>query len=506
MGNKIEEIKRAKDGLDVLDDIYRYAREGFESIHPDDLDRMKWYGLFHRRQTPGFFMMRLRIPNGILSAVQLSAIADVAERHGRGQVDLTTRQNIQLRWIRIEDVPAIFEALRAAGIPHLQTGLDNVRNVTGCPIAGLDPAEALDASPLTREVQAALIGSKEFSNLPRKFNISISGCTHDCGLAETHDIGLTPARRGGQTGFNVRIGGAMGGKSTHLSWEADVFVLPRQVASLCRAILTIFRDEGSRENRQQTRLKWLVEDWGIERFRAEIEARLGEALPSAGADAVAAYGGDHLGVRRQKQANLVYVGCHVPVGRATAADLREFARLAGEYGTGELRLTHDQNLLLVNVPETAIDALLAEPLLARFTPFPSAGFRRLVSCTGNDYCHYSLIDTKGRAVEVAQLLEEVLPPDSTLRMHWSGCPNACGLHHIADIGFQAARLRRDGEIIDAADVFIGGKLGPGARLATKVLDSVPISELPQRLRALLADPTLRQEAAAPGLAVGSPSS
>lgn len=189
MGNRIGEIKRAKDGLDVLPDIYRYARLGFDAIDPDGYERMKWYGLFHRRQTPGFFMLRLRIPDGILTSRQMAAVGEIVNRYGRGRADLTTRQNVQLRWIRIEDVPAIFESLNDVGIGHLQTGMDNVRNVTGCPIAGFDPEEVLDASLLTRAIQEGILGRKEFSNLPRKFNISVSGCRWDCALSQTHDIG-----------------------------------------------------------------------------------------------------------------------------------------------------------------------------------------------------------------------------------------------------------------------------------------------------------------------------
>ena len=207
----IEAIKRAKDGLDVLEDIYRYASEGFEAIPDDDFERLKWYGLFRRKQTPGYFMMRLRMPNGILSAAQMAGIGWIANEFGRGSVDITTRQNLQLRWIRIEDVPAIFARLEALGIRHLQPGMDNIRNVTGCPAAGLDPDEVIDASGLALAIQESIIGRKDYSNLPRKFNISISGCRHDCALSQTHDLGLTPATRDGAVGFNVRVGGAMGG-------------------------------------------------------------------------------------------------------------------------------------------------------------------------------------------------------------------------------------------------------------------------------------------------------
>ncbi len=490
----IEAIKREKDGLDVLDDIYRYARDGFATIPDDDFERLKWYGLFRRKQTPGFFMMRLRMPNGILSSEQLAGIANIANTYGRGSIDITTRQNIQLRWIRIEDVPAIFDALDAIGIRHLQPGMDNIRNVTGCPAAGLDPNEVIDASALALAIQEGVIGRKDFSNLPRKFNISISGCRHDCALSQTHDLGLTPATKDGVTGFNVRVGGAMGGKSTHLSWDLDVFVDPSEVVLLSRTVLSIFRDEGSRENRLKARLKWLVDAWGAERFRVEIEARMGKPLRSAGRDEVWDYGGDHLGVRPQKRSGLSYVGLAVPAGRTTADDMLELARLAEVYGSGEVRLTNDQNVLIVNVPGEKLPGLLDEPLVETYSPHPGAFSRRMVSCTGKDFCHFSLIDTKGRAIEIADRLETLYPDELPLRMHWSGCPHACGLHHSGDIGLQASRVRIGDEIVDAADVFFGGRLGKDAHLATKVMDAVPLSELPERLAPYIE--SLRQPVAA----------
>jgi ferredoxin-nitrite reductase len=422
----------------------------------------------------------------MLTADQLSGIGQIANRFGRGSIDLTTRQNIQLRWIRIEDVPEIFAKLSAIGIRHLQPGMDNIRNVTGCPAAGIDPDEVIDASALALAIQDSIIGRKDYRNLPRKFNISISGCRHDCALSQTHDLGLTPATSDGAIGFNVRVGGAMGGRSTHLSWDLDVFVEPEEVVPLCGAVLSTFRDEGPRENRLQARLKWLVESWGVERFRCEVERRLGTELRRAGRDEVWDYGGDHLGVHPQKRSGVSYVGLSVPVGRTTGDDLIEMARLAETYGSGGVRLTNDQNLLIVNVPGVLLPGLLAEPLTGRYTPHPDAFQRRLVSCTGKDFCHYSLIDTKGRAIEVAEQLQALLPDALPLRMHWSGCPHACGLHHIADIGFQAARVRVGGEIVDAADVFVGGKLGKEARLATKIMDAVPLTELADRLRPLVA--------------------
>jgi len=256
----------------------------------------------------------------------------------------------------------------------------------------------------------------------------------------------------------------------------------------CR-VLEVFRDHGPRESRQQARLKVLLREWGISRFRAEVERELGHPLAPAGQDEVRAHGGDHIGVHAQRQPGRVYVGLLVPVGRIAGQQMKELARLADEYGAGELRLTTDQNVLIPHVHEDRLTALLAEPLLAELSPTPHPVMRGLVTCTGNDYCHFSLIDTKGRGLELARALEARLPDlDSAtrLRLHMSGCPHACGQHQIADIGLQAARVRRDGVVLDAADVFRGGRLGHDGRLAEKTDDNVTFDELPDLLLPLIA--------------------
>ncbi len=266
--NRIEELKLTKDGLDILDDILRYARTG-APIDDDDIERMKWYGVFYRKQTPGFFMFRLRIPNGILTSEQAIEIGKLSNLVGRGQIDITTRQNIQLRWVRIQDVPRIFESLHAVGLEYRQSGMDNVRNITGCPMAGLDPDELLDASAITAAIQDAIVGRKEFSNLPRKFNVSVSGCRHDCATSQIHDLSLTPALKDGRPGFNVMLGG-MGGEFPDFALDLDVFVEPDDAAALCLAVIKLFRDNGHRHDRHRARLRYLREEWGMAALREEL--------------------------------------------------------------------------------------------------------------------------------------------------------------------------------------------------------------------------------------------
>ena len=503
--NRIEEIKRAKDGLDVLPDLHRYAREGVEAIPDDDFERLKWYGLFHRKATPGYFMLRMRVPNGALTSEQLAAVGEIANRCSRGKADVTTRQNLQLRWLRIEDAPWALQRLAAAGLNTQQSGMDNVRNVVGCPLAGLDADELIDTRPLAARLQQAIVGHKGYSNLPRKFNLAIGGCREDCVRARTHDLAFAPAVLaavgGAVPGFRVLAGGAMGGREPALAQPLDVFVEPREVVPAAEAVLSVFRDHGPRERRQRTRLKTLLGEWGAERFRAEVEARAGFSLRRGGEDAAVRRGGDHLGVSAQRQPGLRVVGCLVPTGRVEGDDLIAFARLAAEYGSSELRLTVEQNVLIPNVPEARVEALLAEPLLAKYRPRPSPWLRSLVACTGNDYCHFSLIDTKGEALRLADALERRWELDDggvPLAIRVSGCPHACGQHRTSEIGLLGDRVRGEGGPIAAADVFAGGRLDGGARLGEPVARGVTMAALPDavaaQVRALRGEAAVRERA------------
>ena len=500
--NRIEAIKDAKDGLDVLPDLYRYAVEGVDAIPADDFERLKWYGLFHRKATPGYFMLRMRIPNGVLTSEQITAIGEIANRCGRGTADITTRQNIQLRWITIEDAPWVLQRLAAAGLNSQQSGMDNVRNVVGCPLAGLDADELIDARTLGERLQQAIIGGKRFSNLPRKFNLSITGCREDCTHAQTHDLSFAPATRveAGRevAGFNVLVGGALGGQQPELARPLDVFVEPEGVVPVALAILEVFRDHGPREQRKQARLKVLLGEWGIERFRAAVESRMGIALERAAATATTKHGGDHIGISPQRQPGRSVLGCLVPVGRVSGDDLIEFGRLAAEYGSAELRLTVQQNVLIPNVPDEHLGALLAEPLLATYSPKPSPWVRSMVTCTGNDYCHFSLIDTKAEALKLAGALEERYEIDEPVRIQMSGCPHACGQHRAGEIGLLGDRQRVDGEILDAADIFAGGSLGEDAVLGERIAEGVLTPDLPEavaaQLRSLRGAGALRERA------------
>ncbi len=370
--NKIERFKRDKDGLDVEADIQRFVRDGWEAIDESDRERLKWLGVFFRRQTPGRFMMRIRMPNGFTNAEQLSVIAELSRECGTGFVDLTTRQQVQLRGFAVGDLPHIWERLAAVDLVSLQTGMDNIRNVVGCPVAGLTDDELFDASRVVREFNQAFLRNKAFTNLPRKFNVAITGCTENCTHGETQDLSLTPAIKiiAGEEvkGFNIAIGGKIGSGGLRPATPLGVFCRPEDAAGLCSHITLIFRDYGPRRARNRARLAFLVEEWGIDKFRRELERRVGERLLPQGRDARTSRHHDHLGISRQKQSGMCAVGLNVPVGRITADQLSGLARVARRYGNGDVRITTSQNVIIPNVPENVLPQMTSEPLLARTAP------------------------------------------------------------------------------------------------------------------------------------------
>lgn len=483
----IEQYKSDRNGLDVIDDLPRFAQYGWESIGKGDIERLKWWGVFLRRQSEGesgYFMMRIRIPNGIVTADQLRCIASITGDLGRGIADITTRQQLQTRWLQISDVPEALERLWAAGLMTLQTGMDNIRNVIGCPVAGLTQHELFDASPAAHAFTSLFAGNREFTNLPRKFNVSITGCTANCVHTETQDLALVPATSGGIAGFNVLVGGKLGSGGYTVASPLDAFVEPDEAAAVCAQIVLLFRDHGSRDARNKARLAFLLEDWGVERFRSELERRIGRPLARAGRDERRTdTHDDHMGVQPQQQDGLVTVGLAIPVGRVSDADLMQLASVAERYGTGEVRLTVAQNAIIPNVVAGAVDALRADEIAQRFPVNAPPVMRGLVSCTGTDYCNLAQIDTKKRALQVAAALrDEVKRP---VTVHWSGCQAGCGNHAVADIGLMGKKARVNGRVVEAADVFVGGSSGPDAKPALKLFEDVPCDELESVLGTLM---------------------
>jgi ferredoxin-nitrite reductase len=487
--NRIEAMKAERDGLDVQEDLARFAREGWKTLGDDDKERLKWVGVFHRRPTPGHFMMRVRMPNGIVTAAQTRLLGEITLEAGRASgrpiADVTTRQQIQLRWVTLERVPAIVARLEAAGLSTLQTGMDNVRGIVGCPATGLTPRELLDTSGIAAAFQSLFLGNREFTNLPRKFNVTITGCLEHCTGGETQDISMTPALVGDVAGFNLAVGGKQGSGGPTLAASLDAFVRPEDAAEVCATIALIFRDHGPREARSRARLAFLLGERGAAWMREELVARLKRPLPPAGRDARMATTTDHVGIFRQRQPGLNYVGLKTPVGRLTGEQLLELARLAERYGRGELRFTPLQNVLLPHVPDASLGRLTQEPLLKALPYNPSEIARGLVACTGTDFCNLALIDTKTRAVALAKELEARFGTTRPLTVRWSGCPASCANHHTADIGLQGCKVKVNGKIVDGVHVFVGGRGGADPRPGVRILEDMPCDELPEVLERLV---------------------
>jgi ferredoxin-nitrite reductase len=495
--NKFERIKAEKDGLLLKQELDHLAKIGWEAIDEADREfRLRVIGLFYRTVTPGKFMLRMRLANGVITSGQMRVLAEIVQHYGdEGNADITTRQNIQLRGVRIEDVPDIFRKLEQAGLTSVQSGVDNVRNITGSPLSGIDPDELIDTRGLCLMVQDMITkmgkGNPAFTNLPRKFNIAIAGCRDNSVHAELNDLGFIPAYKNDTIGFNVLVGGMFSPKRYEASVPLNAWVPPDDVVALSKAILLIFRNHGLRANRQKSRLMYLIDKWGIEKFREEVEKQFGECRgtlplqPAAEKDEFFWNKKDHIGVYRQKQPGLNFVGLHIPIGRLYAQDMFDLARMAEVYGSGEIRFSVEQNLIIPNIPNSRLEAFLQEPLLERFSVNPDDLMRGLVSCTGSQFCGFALIETKNRALAMIKALTAELDVPQPVRIHWTGCPNSCGQPQVADIGLMGTKGRKNGQVVEAVDIWMEGKVGHEAELGKRVMKGIPCDDLMPVLRDLL---------------------
>ncbi|KAF3793893.1 Ferredoxin--nitrite reductase [Nymphaea thermarum] len=495
--NPQEKAKLEKEPMKLLmergiDELAAMSMDEVEAskLTKDDIDmRLKWLGFFHRRKHQyGRFMVRLKLPNGVTTSAQTRYLAGVVAGYGsEGCADVTTRQNWQIRGVTLQDAPAILAGLEEVGLNSLQSGMDNVRNPVGNPLAGIDPHEIVDTRAYTNLLSQFITangkGNPSVTNLPRKWNVCVVG-SHD--LYEhphINDLAYVPAVKDGRFGFNLLVGGFFSAKRCAEAVPLDAWVAGDDVILACRAVLEAYRDLGSRGNRQKTRMMWLIDELGVEGFRAEVEKRMpaGELLRAAEEDMVdkSWVRREYLGVHPQKQKGLNFVGLHVPVGRLQADDMFELARLADTYGTGELRLTVEQNIILPNVKDSDLDSLLQERLLKeRLSPFPGSLMRTLVACTGSQFCGQAIIETKARALKVTEELEKRVTVTRPVRMHWTGCPNSCGQVQIADIGFMGCMTRDEkGKVCEGVDVYLGGRIGSNSHLGDLIRKGVPCKDL-----------------------------
>jgi sulfite reductase (ferredoxin) len=480
--NKNEENKRNDDGLNVRQRIIDiYSRYGFDSIDPADLrGRFRWYGLYTQRR-PGidggktavlepeelddrYFMLRIRIDGGQLSNDQLRVIASVSRRYARGTADVTDRQNIQLHWIEIENVPDIWEALEAVGLSTTEACGDTPRVILGCPLAGIDADEVIDGTPQIAAITEQYIGDPAFSNLPRKFKSTISGCAAQCAIHEINDIAFAGVRNEhGEQGYDLWVGG---GLSTNpmIGKRLGAFVRPEQVAEVWAGVTGLFRDYGYRRLRHRARIKFLVADWGPEKFREVLEKEyLGYALPDGPAPAPPREGiRDHVGVHKQRDGNN-YVGFAPTVGRLSADALDVIADLAARYGSGRVRTTTEQKMVILDVPAERTEDLVKELDQAGLPARPSAFRRHTMACTGIEFCKLAIVETKSRAAGLIGELERRLPGfDVPVTINVNGCPNSCARIQTADIGLKGSLVTGpDGKQVEGFQIHLGGSLGGG---------------------------------------------
>ena len=482
--NPNEVFKAADGGLNVRERIERvYSKQGFAAIPADDLrGRMRWWGLYTQRRPgiPGgktatlapeelddeYFMLRVRSDGGALTAAQLRVVAGVAAEFGRGVADITDRQNIQLHWIAIEDVPEIWRRLELVGLSTAEACGDTPRVVLGSPLAGVAADEIVDGSAAIEEIVGRFVGTPEFANLPRKFKGAVSGSPRQDVAHEINDVsflGVVHPVHG--PGFDLWVGG---GLSTNpmLAQRLGAWVPADEVADVYGAVLGLFRDYGYRRLRSKARLKFLLKDWGVERFRQVLESEylsrplLDGPPPQPPADGHR----DHIGIHRQRD-GLVYVGAATTVGRTDADALTRVADLAEEFGSGRIRLTAWQNLVLLDIDPAAADNLADELGRLGLQVAPSPVRRAAMACTGIEFCKLAIAETKGTAAQLIGQVEQRLPDfDQPIAIHVNGCPNSCARFQIADIGLKGVLVSDadSGTQQEGFQVHLGGSLGQDA--------------------------------------------
>ncbi|MEY2414189.1 MAG: hypothetical protein QOD84_2795 [Acidobacteriaceae bacterium] len=504
---RAERLKRTTNPWEGLAEIRRFAQTGFDSIPPEWVGTyLRWWGVYTQGDGAGvlggkggegkalpFFMVRIRIPNGILKSHQLRTIADLTERFGGKVADITVRQNIQLHWVTIESLPEVLEALWRCGLSSMGACGDVTRNITGCPLAGVAADELCDASPLALEANRLFVGNAEFYNLPRKFKVSISGCSVWCEYPEINDVGFTAVRRElkgeSETGFSLRIGGGLS-TDPHLAVRLNAFVGHHQVLPVLKGVAEIFRDSDVlRENRERARLKFLFlrHGWTADKFLSELEGRIGFSLdPGVEEHRPDDVYRDHVGIHSQKQKEFSYVGAAVLRGRITAEQMKSAAALADRYAGGDLRTTNMQNLVIVNVPHANAERLGAELTAIGLPVAASTFWRGAIACSGSEFCKLAITETKSFSRWLVEELEERMPGfEQHLKIHVTGCPNSCGQHWIADLGLEGKKIKVDGRMQDAFYFCVGGAVGLHQSIARPIGYRCLATEVPDAIERLL---------------------
>jgi ferredoxin-nitrite reductase len=496
-GRRLSDQETWKRQDNPFDSYARLKAEAEAGKLPGPADNFRWryHGLFNVAPTQNSFMCRLRIPNGILTAHQLTGLADLADAYGGGYAHVTTRANLQIREIRPENGPKFLEGLYDLGLTGRGAGADNIRNVTGSPTAGIDPQELIDTRPLARAWHFHVLNDRSLTGLPRKFNVGFDGGGRVAVLEETNDIGFqaVTVHAGAPVDPGVWMRLALGGVTGHkdIARDTGVLVRPTDCVAVADAIVRVFIAHGDRTDRKKARLKYVLDSWSFDRFLQTVEERLGRKLDRVTPEHVTPRGPldrfGHVGIHRQRQNGRVYAGVVVPVGHLTTAQMRALAETASRFGDGDVRLTVWQNVILSGIAAddaTTLEAQLAAIGLSLQATSIRAG---LVACTGNRGCKFAASDTKGHALEIAEHLDARLSLDVPVNIHLTGCHNSCAQHYIGDIGLIGAKVPvgDEGDTVEGYDIFVGGGFGPDARIGRELWKAVPATSCAARIEALL---------------------
>ena len=472
--NSVERLKRDLFPTELWSQWQRVADTSYEKLPEEDIVRLQWYGLYHDKPKVGTFMMRIKIPGGILTPAGLRAIGEISEEFGRDQGELTTRQNIQLHYITLDRFPEIFAKLKASGLTTLGGCGDVVRNITGCPVGGVNQEEYFDVTGLLAEAAGFFYGNRDYSDLPRKHKITISACHYQCNAPEINCVALVGFIKDGIPGFAVRVGGGQS-STPRLSRHLGVFVQPQDAMALLRAILDVWQSTTEyRISRVKARLKFMIDDYGPDEFRKLVEARLGRELEPLAELPLPDSDSDHMGINEQKQDGLYYAGFPVYLGTMTGSQMRQVAGAVESYG-GDIRLTRRQNFILTGIPRERLDEVIERVGEIGFPLDANGLYASSIGCIGDPHCNYAVTPTKTKlATIIERLVGDFGDAVAGLKVNLDGCPHACAQHWTGDIGLQGTTGRGpNGEPLEAFDIILRGGLGKDAAIGKPVLRRVP---------------------------------
>jgi ferredoxin-nitrite reductase len=491
-----ERWKHEENPLNIWDKLIAHADEN-RAPAPDDIFRFKFHGLFYVAPAQDSFMLRLRVPGGILTAHQMRGLASMAADWGSGRADITTRANLQIREFQPKDIVRVLNKVDALGMTSRGSGADNIRNITASPITGIDPTELYDVAPLAEALHHYILNSRDMYGLPRKFNVAFDNGGAISVVADTNDIGFIATQIGEghsvPAGIYFRV--LLCGITGHKQFAADCGLLlrPEQTVAVAAAMIRVFNENGDRRDRKRARLKYLIDEWGVERFIEEAEKRLAFPLVRFAAEKCEPRRpidrAGHIGIHPQRQPGLSYIGISVPVGRLPVDQMLAVAGVASQFGSGELRLTVWQNLLIPDISNERIDDALKSIRAAGLDCTAGTVLRGTVACTGNRGCRYSATDTKTHAVALANLLDSKFKIEQPVNLHVTGCSHSCAQHYIGDIGLLGTKIAGE----EGYQVVIGGGSDQDRGLARELIPAVPFSELPPVMEQLFDAYTERRE-------------